>query len=374
MRRATIFAGLGAIVLAGAVGAHFIFAAADAADPPKAPPPVPVQVATVNRGDLPVYLRGIGTVQAFYAVDMKAQVSGYLEQVPVREGQEVKKNDVVAVIDPRPYQAALDQAVAQRQQDQAQLSNAQLDLKRYQNLATRSFAPQQQVDTQQATVSKLTAAIAGDSAMIEKAQLDLSFCVLRSPIDGKVSLRKVDPGNLIEASSQTSIVSIVQDKPISVVFTLPESQLPQVQKAMAQGTLPVEAWSTDDQTKLEAGQLLTPNNAIDTTTGTIQFKANFGNADNALWPGEFINTHLLVDTLKGIIVVPHVAVQHGPAGLFVYTLQTDNTVKRVEVATGYDDGTNTQITKGLNGGEKVVTAGQSRLGDGTHVSMGQPTS
>jgi membrane fusion protein, multidrug efflux system len=375
MRRMKLFAAFGAAAVAGAAGLYLAFgSSADAANEPQAPPPVPVQVAAANRIDMPVYLRGLGTVQAYYAVDVKAQVDGYLEQVPVREGQEVKKGDIVAVIDPRPYQAVLDQAVAQRQQDQAQLADAQLDLKRYQNLATRSFAPQQQVDTQQATVSKLTAAIAGDDANIEKAQLNLSFCVLRSPIDGKVSLRKVDPGNLIQAASQTAIISITQDKPISVVFTLPEQDLPQVQKAMAQGTLPVEAYSTDDTQKLETGQLLTPNNAIDVTSGTIQFKAQFANGDDMLWPGEFVNSHLLVDTLRNVVTVPHLAVQHGPEGLSVYVLQTGDTVKRVAVETGYDDGTNAVITKGVNEGDKVVTSGQSRLGDGAHVSIANPAS
>jgi membrane fusion protein, multidrug efflux system len=375
MGRVKLFAALGAAVLAGAAGLHFAFgSSADAANEAPPPPPVPVQVAAARRADMPVYLHGLGTVQAFYAVDVKAQVDGYLDQVPVREGQEVKKGDIVAVIDPRPYQAALDQAVAQRQQDQAQLANAELDLRRYQNLARSSFAPQQQVDTQQASVNRLNAAIAGDNANIEKAQLNLSFAVLRSPIDGRVSLRKVDPGNLIQAASQTPIISITQDKPISVVFTLPEQNLPQVQKAMAQGTLPVDTYSTDDTQKLESGQLLTPNNAIDVTSGTIQFKAQFANTDDMLWPGEFVNTHLLVDTQRNVITVPHLAVQHGPEGLSVYVLQTGDTVKRVAVETGYDDGTNTVITKGVNEGDKVVTTGQSRLGDGAHVSIANPAS
>lgn len=372
MRRVAVIALVGAGVLAGLAGFYLHSGSADAASDPRPSPPVPVQLATATRQDLPVYLRGLGTVQAFNAVDIKAQVSGILEQVPVREGQEVKKGDIIAVIDPRPYQATLDQAVAQRQQDQAQLADAQLDLKRYENLAAKSFAPAQQVDTQRATVNRLTAAIAGDDANIEKAQLNLGFCLIRSPIDGKVSLRKVDPGNLIEEASQTPIISITQDKPISLVFTLPEQQLPQVQKAMQGGTLPVEAYSTDDQKKLETGQLLTANNAIDVSTGTIAFKAVFPNTDDALWPGEFVNAHLLVDTLRNALTVPHPAIQHGPDGLSVYLLQSNGTVKRVAVQTGYDDGTTTVIAKGLNQGDKVVTNGQSRLGDGVRVTTGAP--
>jgi multidrug efflux system membrane fusion protein len=374
MRRAAVFALVGAGLLAGLAGFYLNSGSADAANDPKPAPPVPVQVATATRQDMPVYLRGLGTVQAFNAVDIKAQVNGYLEQVPVREGQEVHKGDIVAVIDPRPYQAALDQAVAQRQQDQAQLADAQLDLKRYQLLAQKSFAPAQQVDTQQATVNKLVAAIQGDSANIEKAQLNLDFCLVRSPIDGKVSLRKLDPGNLIEASSQTAIVSITQDKPISLIFTLPEQDLPQVQTAMQQATLPVQAYSPNDQTKFGTGQLLTPNNTIDVSSGTIQFKAEFANANDTLWPGEFVNAHLLVDTLRNVLTVPHVAIQHGPEGLSVYVVEQDGTTKRVPVQIGYDDGTNTVVAKGLAEGDKVVTAGQSRLGDGTHVTVGTPSS
>jgi membrane fusion protein, multidrug efflux system len=372
MRRANIMALSGAAALAVAAGLYLSFRPADAANEPKPSPPVPVQVAPAKQQDLPVYLRGLGTVQAFTAVDIRAQVSGILEQVPVQEGQSVKKGDILAVIDPRPYQAALDQANAQRQQDQAQLDNAELDLRRYESLAQRDFASRQQVDTQRATVNRLAAAIAGDQANIEKAQINLGFCVIRSPVDGKVSLRKTDPGNLIEEASQTPIISVAQDHPISVVFTLPEEQLPRVQKAMRAGTLPVDAYSTNDQTRLETGTLLTANNTIDVSTGTILFKANFQNQDDALWPGEFVNAHLLVDTLKGVVVVPHLAIQHGPDGLSAYTLQQDQTVKRVAVEIGYDDGTSTVVTKGIAAGQQVVVSGQSRLGDGVHVTTAKP--
>ena len=373
MRRAGLLAIGGAALIAGLIGFR-LTAGADAQKPPAPPAAVPVQAAAARTQDLPVYLHGLGTVQAFNTVQIRAQVSGILEQVPVTEGQEVRKGEIVAVIDPRAYQATLDQAVAQRQQDQAQLVDAELDLKRYQNLARSSFAPQQQVDTQRATVDKLAAAISGDSAAIERARLDLGFCLIRSPIPGKVSLRLVDPGNLIEAANQTSIITITQDQPISLVFTLPEGQLPEVQKAMVQGTVPVDTYSTDDQTRLEQGRLLTPNNSIDISTGTIQLKAIFANPNDALWPGEFVNTHLLADTLKGVLTVPHIAIEHGPDGLSVYLLQADSTVRRVPVEIGYDDGARTVVTKGLQAGDKVVTAGQARLGAGTRVTIGTPTS
>ncbi len=374
MRRAGVITIAGVLVIAGAVGAWFILRPADAANEPKLTPRIPVNVAAATARDIPVNLLGLGTVQAYNAIDIRAQVSGVLEAVPVTEGQEVAKGTLVAVIDPRPFKAALDRANAQLQADQAQLQDAKLDLQRFKTLAKDSFSPQQQVDSQQALASKEAAAVASDTAAIETAQLNLDYCFIRSPVAGRVSLRRVDPGNLIEEANQTTVVSITQDKPISVVFTLPESQLPRVQAAMRKGALPVTALTSDDSKTLAQGTLLTPDNAIDTTTGTITMKATFANDDDALWPGEFINTHLLVDTLKAVLTVPHMAVQHGPEGLSVYVLKPDKTAARVPVQTGYDDGTYTVIEKGLQAGQPVVTSGQSRLGDGTPVSVGSPSS
>ncbi len=375
-RRPVLIAAVVVLLGAGAAGLHFAGAGnqARAADPqPQHPPPVPVTTAAAKTEDFPVYLRGIGTVQAFYAVEVKAQVSGVLIDVPVREGQEVKKGTVLAVIDPRPYKAALDQATATRQQDQAQLENAQLDLKRYANLARTDFASRQQVDTQQAAVDKLQAAVAGDTAAIETASLNLSFCYIVAPIDGRVSLRRVDPGNLVQAASQaTGIVSVTQDHPISVVFTLPEQELPQVQEAMTHGSLAVLADTSDGQTQLAKGTLLTPNNAVDINTGTIQLKANFGNEDNKLWPGEFVNARLLVNTIRGVVTVPHIAIQHGQDGLFVFIVKPDNTVEQQAVTVSYDDGTRAVVGKGVSSGEKIVTSGQSRLGQGTRVTAAPP--
>ena len=369
---------VGLVLLAGAAAAGLY--ASGAAGPAKAadektqpPPPVPVTVATATQGDVPVYLRGIGTVQAFNAVEVKAQVNGVLVNVPAHEGDEVKKGTLLAVVDPRPYQATLDAAMAKRDQDQAQLQNAQLDLKRYQSLATQSFASRQQVDTQQASVNSSQAGIAGDTAAIEAAQLNLGFCYITAPIDGRVSLRQVDVGNLITAASQaTGIFSITQDHPISVVFTLPEGDLPRVEAAMHDAKLPVFADTSNGQTQLAEGTLLTPNNAVDDTTGTIQLKATFDNPDNKLWPGQFVNARLLVDTIRGAVTVPHLAVQHGQAGLFVFLVKPDNTAAQAPITVTYDDGQRAVVTKGVVAGQAVVIAGQSRLGNGTHVATNSP--
>jgi multidrug efflux system membrane fusion protein len=334
-----------------------------------AQPQVPVTTAQAQVQDVPVYLDGLGTVQAFNIVQIKAQVNGTLIALPAHEGQEVHKGDVVAEIDPRPYKAALDQAMAQRAADVAQLQSAQADLTRYQTLAKRSFAPVQQVDDQQATVNKLTASIAADTAAIETAQINLGYCVIRAPIDGRVSLYQVDVGNLIEVASQNAngIVSITQDKPISVVFTLPENDLIRVQDARTKGTLPVIVANNDSPKAIASGTLLTPNNQIDTTSGTITFKATFDNKDDHLWPGQFVNARVRVEVLKHVVTVPELAVEHGPDGLFVYTVKPDQTVAQTKIKIGYQDNDHAVVTAGLAGNETVVVSGQSRLSPGVHV-------
>lgn len=331
-------------------------------------PPAPVTVVPAKVSDVPVYLRGLGTVQAFNVVGVKAQVNGMLIAIPVQEGQEVHQGDVVAQIDPRPYQAILDQATAQRAEDAAQLQSAQLDLQRYQNLAKRQFAPVQQVDDQQATVNKLTAAIQADTAAMETAQINVGYCTIHAPINGRISFYQTDIGNLIQIANQT-IVSIMQDRPISVVFTLAEAQLPRIQQAMAKAKLSVLAYSSDDKSKLADGQLLTPNNAIDTTTGTIQLKATFANDNDALWPGEFVNSRLLVDTLQHAVTIPVAAIQHGPNGLYVFTIKPDSTAQQQTIQVTYQDGESAVISQGLSGGENVVLTGQSRLSPGTRVTI-----
>ena len=351
----------------------FAAASSEAQTPPSEA--VPVTAVAAKLEDVPVELRGLGTVQAFNTVEIKAQVTGTLVAIPVQEGQEVHQGDIVAQIDPRPYQAALDQVTAQRAEDAAQLQSAQLDLQRYQHLAKSSFAPVQQVDDQQATVNKLIAMLQADTAAIETAKINLDYCTIRAPINGRVSFHQTDVGNLIQAASQTGIVSITQDKPISVLFTLAEGELPRIQRAMAKDTLPVSVYTGDDQTKLADGQLLTPNNAIDTSTGTIQLKATFSNDDDALWPGEFVNARLRIDTLHNAVTVPLTAVQHGPNGMFIYTVRPDSTVQEQDVQTAYQDDSVAAISKGANGGDTVVLTGQSRLAPGTKVALdeGSPT-
>jgi multidrug efflux system membrane fusion protein len=341
---------------------------ARAADVPPHQPDVPITTAVAQSRTVPVFLGGLGTVQAFKTVEIKAHVSGYLISVPVREGQEVKKGDLVAEIDPRPYQAVLDQAIAQREGDQATLESARLDLQRYRSLAKNSYAPVQQVDDQQGQVNKLTAAIAADAAAIETARLNVEYTQIRAPFDGRVSLYQTYEGNLIEVATQTGIVSITQDKPISVVFTLPEAELTRIQDARAKGTLSVNVLSSDGTTQLAAGTLLTPDNTIDTTTGTITLKAVFDNTDDRLWPGEFVNARVQVDTLHNAVTIPELAVQHGPGGLFVYVVKPDHMVAQANIEIGYQDNGMAVVTKGLSANDVVAVSGQSRLAPGVHVS------
>ena len=357
-------------VIAGALGAWYATQRPGTAraDEPAPVPRIPVTVATAKSQDVPVFLDGLGTVQAYNVVQIKAQVNGTLVALPVREGQEVHKGDIVAEIDPRSYKAALDQAMAQRAEDTAQLQSAQLDLRRFQDLAKRQFAPVQQVDDQQATVNKLIAAIAADDAMIETARINLGYCVIRAPIDGRVSFYQVDVGNVIQTASQSGIVSITQDKPISVVFTLPEEDLLRVQAASAKGSVPVIALAGEGATVLGTGTLLTPNNTIDTASGTISLKATFENKNDRLWPGEFVNTRIQVETLHNAVTVPVIAVQHGPNGLFAFVVKPDQTVTQTTVQEGYQDGGTVVITKGLSAGETVVATGQSRLAPGVRVA------
>ena len=332
-----------------------------------APVVVPVTTQTAKLADVPVFLDGLGTVQGFNTVQIKAQVTGILTALPAKEGQEVHKGDIVAQIESAPYKAALDAAVAQRSEDEASLQSAQLDLKRYQSLAKSSFAPVQQVDDQQATVSKGNAAVSGDEARIETAQINLGYCVIRAPFDGRISLYQLDVGNLVTADSTTGIISIQQDKPIAVVMTLPEDQLQQVQDARARGPVLSLAYDSTGQKLLARGTLLTPNNAIDTTTGTISLKSSFDNTDDHLWPGQFVNVRLQVDTLKQAVTVPSLAVQHGPSGLFVYVAKPDNTASQVTIEVGYQDNGLSVVTKGLTGNEAVVLSGVSRLAPGSHI-------
>jgi multidrug efflux system membrane fusion protein len=341
-----------------------------------APPGVPVSVVVAKRQDVPIFVRGIGTVLAFQSVLVRARVDGTLDKVVFKEGQDVKQGDLLASIDPRPYQAVLDQAVAKKAADIAMLSNAKRDLVRYSDLAKSEFASRQSVDTQQASVSQTTATTQADDAAIAAAKLNLDFTRIISPIDGRTGLRLVDAGNLIHATDANGLVTINQIHPIAVYFTLPQDMFPTVQDAMhASGAtpLPTSAFGGDDKRQLGDGTLVTMDNAIDTSTGTIKLKATFPNTDDRLWPGQFVNVHLQLSTTMNAVTVPSAAVQHGVNGLYVYAVQNNTVAKLVPIEVGQDNGTITIVTKGLSGGETVVTGGQSRLTDGTKVAVALAT-
>ena len=344
----------------------------------QAPPPaggpgptVPVTTTTVSRRDVPVQLRNIGVVQAFQSVLVRARVDGNLDRVFFTEGQDVKPGDRLAQIDPRPYAAVLAQAQAKKASDMAQLANAQRDLARYSSLGQSNFASRQQVDTQGATVAQITATIQGDDATVATAQLNLDYTNIVSPIEGRTGFRLVDPGNLIHANDSTGLVTITQVHPIAIYFTLPQDTLPSIQTAMTKAKLPVSAWTPDDGTQLSQGELATIDNTIDQTTGTIKLKAVFQNADGKLWPGQFINARIRIGTLANAITVPSPAIQHGPAGLYVYAVKPDSTVAVTPVQVVQDDGQFAVIGKGLDDNVQVVVAGQSRLQNGTKVAASQ---
>ena len=332
------------------------------------PPAVPVTTGTATIQDMPVYLNGLGTVESLNIVQIKAQVNGPIVALPAKEGAEVRQGDVVAEIDPRPYKAALDQATAQHDEDVALLKAAQLDLTRYQSLEKSSFAPVQQVQDQQGMVDKDIAAVALDNAMIETARINLGYCIIRSPVDGRVGFYQLTLGNLVTAGGQSPILSITQDKPISVILTLPEADLGPVQEARGKGQVTVTAFDGTSSKQLAGGTLMTPNNTIDTTTGTISLKAEFANQDDHLWPGQFVNTRVQIGLLHNAVTVPELAVEHGPDGTFVYTVRSDGTAQQTNVQVGDQVDGRIVITKGLSGHETVVVSGQSRLAPGDHVN------
>jgi multidrug efflux system membrane fusion protein len=333
----------------------------------KQPPAIPVTAETVQSSNFPVYLNGLGTVQPYDTVTVRSRVDGQVIKVGFHQGQMVKEGDVLVQIDPRPYQAALEQAQAKKAQDEANLRNAQLDLERYSTLAKSDFASRQQLDTQQATVNQLTAQIKGDQAAIDNAQTQLDYTTIRSPLTGKTGFRFVDPGNIVHASDTAGIVSVVKLQPISVVFTAPEEDLQPINQALAAGQVPVTALSSDSSRVLAQGHLALVNNQIDQASGTIQMKATFDNADNALWPGLSIATRLLVTTRKNAVVVSNDAIQHGPTGLYVFFIDKNNKVAMRDIKVGDEGTTRSVVTQGLAAGDRVVVAGQYRLTQGALV-------
>ena len=334
------------------------------------PTPIPVTVARVQKADFPVYLNGLGTVQPYRTVTVRSRVDGQIIKVLFKQGRMVKEGDTLVEIDPRPYQAALDQALSKKAQDEANLKNAKLNLDRSLSLAKKDYATQQQVDTQQAMVDQLTAQIQGDQAAIDNAQTQLSYTIIKSPLSGRAGFRLVDPGNIVHDSDQNGIVTIVQLQPISVVFTAPEENVPQINKALEEGTVPVEALSSDGLRTLAEGRLARVNNEVDQASGTIRMKATFENKDNILWPGLSVSTRLLVDTLKDVTVIPDNAVQRGPNGLYAFVVGDDNKVAVQAIKVSQSGDGESVVEQGLTPGERVVVAGQYRLQIGSVV---QPT-
>lgn len=333
----------------------------------KGPAPIPVTVQSVQSADFPVYLNGLGTVQPYDTVTVRSRVDGQVTKVNFRQGDIVKEGDLLVQIDPRPYQAALEQAQAKKAQDEANLHNAELDLARYSTLAQQSFASRQQLDTQQANVNQLTAQIKGDQATIDNAATQLSYTTIKSPLTGKTGFRLVDPGNIVHASDTTGIVSIVKLQPISVVFTAPEENIGTINNALATGTVPVTALSSDGTRTIAEGHLALVDNQVDQASGTIRMKATFQNKDNALWPGLSVSTKLLVETKKNVVVIPNDAIQHGPNGLYIYVVGDGNKVEPRNLKVGEEGATQTVALEGLKPGERVVVAGQYRLTKGAVV-------
>jgi membrane fusion protein, multidrug efflux system len=328
---------------------------------------IPVTSFVVKKTDFPVHAYGLGVVSPFKTVTVKSRVDGQITKVFFKQGQMVKEGDPLLEIDQRPYTAALEQAVAKKAQDEANLKNDQLNLRRYQTLALEQFQTQQSLDTQQALVDQMTAQVKGDQAAIDNAQTNLGYTSIKAPISGRTGFRLVDPGNIVHAADTTGIVTIAQLQPIAVQFTEPEEQLQSIAKAYEASKVPVEALTSDGTRTLSQGTLAIMDNSVSQATGTISLKARFDNQNNALWPGLSVNTRMLIDTRKQVIVVPLDGVQHGPSGLFAYVIGDNGKVSVRPIKVSQSGDANAVIAEGLSVGEKIVVAGQSRLFDGALV-------
>jgi membrane fusion protein, multidrug efflux system len=388
--RAWPMAALCVLVLAAIAGAIWFWPAgstkpADARH--KAAEAIPVLVAPVVRRDVPIWLDGLGTVQAFYTVTIHTMIDGPLVSVGFKEGQDVRKGEVLAQVDPRTYQASLDQTTAKKAQDDALLANARVDLTRYQKLVATNYTTAQQADTQKSLVAQLEAQVRQDQAQIDNARTLLGYCTIVSPIDGRTGIRQIDPGNIVHAVDTTGLVMVTQLEPISVLFTLPQQTLPGVANAMRQGTAPkggdgapggatvlayAQGAAGNRGEMLDTGVLSVLDNQVDPTTGTIKLKATFPNKIGRLWPGGFVGVRLQVDTAHDAIVVPPAAIQRGPSGTYVF-VATGATVKRQPVTVGHEDEQESIVTEGLSVGDRVVIDGASRLSDGTKITVVQPT-
>ena len=334
---------------------------------------VPVLVAQAATADVPVTINSVGTTQALNTVTVKAQVDGKLLSVDFKEGQDVKKGDVLARIDPVLFEAALNQAKAKKAQDEAQLANAHNDLERYQRLAATNAINKQQLDTQRATVAQLTAQVQSDTAAVESATATLGYTTIRAPIDGRTGIRQVDPGNIVHISDQNGIVVLTQMRPMGVVFTIPQQDVQRVNDAFAKGPLETDALRPESNQAVDRGKLTVIDNQVDPSTGTVKLKAEFPNANLQLWPGQFVNVRLVVDTLKGVTVIPTSAVQRGPNGTFVYVVSADNKAQMRPITVRKQDETQTVVASGVAPGDRVVTTGFVQLTDGKAVTIGSDT-
>jgi multidrug efflux system membrane fusion protein len=374
MRRWTILLAavlVAVLALGGALAVAQRLSGSRKAAAPAPVPPVPVVASTVTSHDVPIYLEGVGTVIAYNTVVVRSQIQGQLVSINFTEGQTAKTGDLLAQIDPRPYQAQIDQLVANRDRDQAQLANAQANLSRYTDLGSKGWATPQLVETQTAQVAQLKAAIKADEALIEAAQVQLSYTKLTSPIDGVVGIRQIDIGNIIHPTDANGLVVVTQMEPISLIFTLPETVLPQIQQQQQKTNAPLKvvAYSQDDKIKLDEGTLGLVNNEIVQTTGSIQLKANFPNKQHRLWPGELVNAWLLLDTRPDGLTVPASAVQQGPNGAYAYVINPDTTVATRPIKVAQISHGQALIDAGLAANEQVVIDGQYKLKPGDHVTI-----
>jgi membrane fusion protein, multidrug efflux system len=354
---------VGGVALAG----EHLRAATETGQPAVPPPAVPVVAGTVHQGDVPIYLRGVGTVIAYNNVIVRSQITGQIVKIAFNQGQTVHQGDLLAEIDPRPYQAQLDQAIANRDRDQAQLVNAKANLDRYTSLQQKGYASTQLVETQNAQFAQLQAMVKSDEGVIEQARTNLSYTNLTAPIDGVVGIRQIDIGNIIHPTDSNGLVDLTQIQPISLFFSLPQTDFVEIQQQMAQGPLTVEAYSQDDKIKLDEGKLDLIDNQIVQSTGTIRLRASFPNAKRMLWPGELIDARLLLETRHDGMTIPASAVQQGPNGSYIWVIGSDETVQTRPVVVSQISEGQALIDSGLQANEKIVVEGQYRLVAGTHV-------